>query len=43
MENKKLSKILELHKKWLNGESDGERANLSNAYLIGADLRSSLL
>ena len=31
--------ILEKHKKWLRGEEDGERANLSNADISGANLR----
>lgn len=34
MEAEKLSKILELHKKWINNEPGGEQANLR-----GADLR----
>ena len=34
-----LKEILELHKKWLNDEKDGVRANLVNAYLRNADLR----
>ena len=33
-----LKQILELHKKWLNNEDGGERADLSGAYLSGADL-----
>lgn len=33
-----LKKILEAHKKWLNGEEGGERANLSDADLSYADL-----
>ena len=39
MTQEELAKILELHKKWLNGEEGGERANLSGANLSGADLR----
>lgn len=35
----KLSKILELHKKWINNEPGGEQANLGEADLVEADLR----
>lgn len=38
MEQKKLDEILRLHKMWLNGEEEGERANLWGANLQGADL-----
>ena len=38
MKKDELNAILEKHKKWLNDESDGERANLSGAYLYRADL-----
>ena len=38
-----LNKILEKHKKWLNGEDDGERANLYMADLSGAYLREANL
>ena len=38
MEAEKLSKILELHKKWINNEPGGEQANLRGANLRGADL-----
>lgn len=34
-----LQKVLELHKKWLKNEPDGERADLSGADLRYADLR----
>ena len=34
-----LKEILELHKKWLNDEKDGIRADLANADLVNADLR----
>lgn len=34
-----IQEVLELHKKWLNNEKGGERANLSDANLSGADLR----
>ena len=33
-----LKQILELHKKWLNDEDGGKRANLRGAYLSSADL-----
>ena len=33
-----LKKILEAHRKWLNNEADGKRANLSGANLRHADL-----
>ena len=33
-----LNKILDLHKKWLNNEAGGQRANLAGADLSGADL-----
>ena len=43
-----LKQILELHKKWLNDEDGGKRANLrganlSGSYLRGADLRGANL
>ena len=38
MECEKLQEILEKHKRWLNNEPDGERANLRRADLSGADL-----
>lgn len=38
-----LKKILDVHKKWLNGEEGGERADLSCANLRGADLRGANL
>ena len=41
MEKKKLDKILELHKKWLNNKTDGVRANLSSVDLRYADLSSA--
>lgn len=34
-----LKKILELHKKWLNGDPDGKRADLSDSNLRGSNLR----
>lgn len=44
----KIKEILELHKKWLNNNQDGERANLCdadlrNANLCGANLRNANL
>ena len=43
MEKEKLQKILEKHKKWLNNEEGGERANLRGANLRGANLRGANL
>ena len=51
MTQEELNKVLELHKKWLNGEKDGAKAdlcgvslcnaNLIDADLIGANLRDA--
>ena len=41
MNNEELQIILERHKKWLNGEDGGCRANLRGAKLRGADLRGA--
>ena len=46
--NEKLKEIIEKHKKWLDNEKDGEKANLQDANLQdanlrGADLRSANL
>lgn len=46
MKYNKLKEILDLHKKWLNGDIDGKRAilwseNLQDADLQGADLRNA--
>ncbi len=38
-----LKQILELHKKWLNKEAGGKRANLSGADLRSADLSGAYL
>lgn len=38
MKQEELNLILENHKKWLNAEDDGSRADLSRANLSGADL-----
>ena len=43
MNKEELNKILELHKKWVNGEEDGVKANLRGANLRGADLRGANL
>lgn len=34
MTTEKISKILKLHKAWINGEKHGKRANMSWAYLF---------
>ena len=39
----KLQKTLKTHKLWLNNDKNGERANLSGAYLADADLRGANL
>ena len=38
MTKEELKKVLKLHKKWLNNEADGIRADLRGADLCGADL-----
>ena len=43
MDNEKLKEILERHRKWLNNEDGGERANLCGANLCGANLREANL
>ena len=43
MTQEELAKILELHKKWLNDEEGGERANLSGADLRWANLSGANL
>jgi hypothetical protein len=43
MEQEELNRILELHEKWLNGEEDGERADLTGANLQGANLSGANL
>ena len=43
MTKEELSSVLELHKKWLNCEEDGKRANLYRANLPGADLSGANL
>ena len=41
MKQKKLDEILRLHKMWLNGEEEGERANLQDANLRDANLQGA--
>ena len=43
MEYDELKKILDLHKKWLNGDADGRRADLQGADLQDVDLRGANL
>ena len=43
MNGEKLKEILELHKKWLNNEEDGKKADLRGANLTYADLRGANL
>ena len=43
MDNEQLVIVLEKHRKWLNNEEDGQRANLSRANLHGADLSEANL
>ena len=41
MTKEELALILDKHKKWLNDDPDGKRANLSDADLSDADLRGA--
>lgn len=41
MKDYELNKILELHRKWLNSEEDGVRANLQGVNLQGIDLHKA--
>ena len=41
LDNADLKRVLENHRKWLNGEEDGERADLREANLQGANLREA--
>ena len=41
MELSRLTEILVKHKKWIDGDPEGERANLSGADLRGANLRGA--
>jgi len=43
MTSAEIKKVLELHKKWLNNEQGGERADLRGANLHEADLRWATL
>ena len=43
MNQKEINKVLKLHKKWLNGEKGGIRADLQGASLQGADLQDTYL
>jgi uncharacterized protein YjbI with pentapeptide repeats len=43
MTQENLTRIVQLHEKWLRNESDGVRANLSFADQRGADLRGAYL
>lgn len=43
MNPNEIKEILDSHKKWLNTEKDGHRADLSGADLSGADLRGAVL
>ena len=43
MTSEEIKKVLELHKKWLNNEQGGERANLNEADLRWADLHRANL
>lgn len=41
MNTEELKEILEKHRKWINGEDGGKRANLRDADLRGANLRGA--
>ena len=43
MTKEELDKVLELHKKWLDGDKAGKRAVLFGANLLGANLRGANL
>ena len=43
MKIEQLNEVLEKHRKWINGEGDGERADLYGADLYGAYLRGANL
>ena len=41
MTSEEIKKVLDVHKKWLNNEQCGKRANLSGAVLCEANLRGA--
>jgi len=41
MEKRELNRILKLHKKWMDGEENGERANLCGMRLQGVNLEGA--
>jgi len=41
MNQKELQKILDLHKKWINGDTEGQKADLGGANLRCADLSNA--
>ena len=41
MTSEEIKKVLDLHKKWINNEQGGKRANLSEVDLSGAALRGA--
>lgn len=43
MEQEKLERILDLHKKWIMGSSNGKQADLTGANLTGANLAGAIL
>ena len=43
MNQKELQKILDLHKKWINGDTEGQKADLSGADLSNANLSNANL
>ena len=43
MSREELNEILELHKKWIEGDKIGKRANLSDVDLSGTNLRHAYL
>ena len=43
MTKEELDKVLESHKKWLDGDCGGKRANLHGTHLIGKDLHGANL
>ena len=43
MKQSELDKILKLHKKWINDEEDGVKADLTGAILINTNLSNTVL